>query len=95
MSIAQMQLLLHTGERARRVRSGAAMRALLLRRCRSYRLLLDKEECLDGIPLGLGHGLQGHGVRAGRNRHLGVILNCRWWGGAILLLRPSWTLAPP
>jgi hypothetical protein len=26
---------------------------------------------------------------------LGVILNCRWWGGAILLLRPSWTLAPP
>ena len=34
--------------------------------------LLNKEQCLDGIPLGLGHGLQGRSrLGTGRNRHLG------------------------
>ena len=66
---------------------------LLLLLLRSNRSLLEEEECLDGIPLGLGHGLQAHGrIRPGRNRHLGVILSSRRRGGAILLLRPKFSL---
>ena len=45
---------------------------LLLLRSNS-RSLFYKEECLDGIPLRLGHGLEGSGrLRPGRNRHGGL-----------------------
>jgi hypothetical protein len=72
-------LVLHTGERAWRVCSGATVRALLLllllgclaRLCN--RGLLEEQEGLDGIPLGLGHGLQAHErLGTGRNRHWGL-----------------------
>jgi hypothetical protein len=54
-------LVLHTGERARRVCSAGALGALgalglgLLLRLS----LFHEEEGLDGGPLGLGHGLKG------------------------------------
>ena len=72
-------LLLHTGERAWGVCSGAAVRALLNRGWREHWRLLQKQEGLDGIPLLLGHGLQ-LGLGPGRNGHGGYTILAAGWG---------------
>jgi hypothetical protein len=79
-------LVLHTGERARRVCSAGALGTLGLGRLLP---LLHEEEGLDGGPLGLGHGLKGilgtETLGTG-SRHRGLCL-WRWEAKAAILLQ--------
>ena len=61
-------LIVHAGERPRLIRRTLAMGS---RRNRSRcGRLLEQQECLNGVPLGLGHGLQAS-LRPGSNGHGG------------------------
>lgn len=51
----------------------ALLLLLLLLVCLCSRVSLEEEQCLNSVPLGLGHGLQTHEtLGTGRNGHWGL-----------------------
>lgn len=62
-----MLLIVHAAKSPRLIRRTLAMGSRRNSRCGR---LLEQQECLNGVPLGLGHGLQAS-LRPGSNGHGG------------------------